>query len=140
MARAAVTAVAGSWLGYYLVTGMPHVRLYVFEPTITLHILAAVLAAIYVFYLGYARRLPGGSPLDWPLALLMAAYVAATVGSVNWRVSLELTLQAGMIVFIFYAMADLGFLSWRDLARALMLAGAAASVYALWVVGNDYWR
>lgn len=138
-ARAAATALLGSWLGYMLVTGMPQVRLHVYEPTVILHILAAGLAALYVFHVGYWRRLPGGSPLDWPLAGLLAAYIAATVTSVNWRVSLELTLQAGFILLVFFALADVRFFGRRDVARALMLAGAAASVYALWVVGNDYW-
>lgn len=138
-ARAGATALLGSWLGYMLVTGMPQVRLYVYEPTVILHILAAALAALYVFHVGYWRRLPGGSPLDWPLAVLLGAYVAATVTSVNWRVSLELTLQAGFIFLVFFALADVRFFATRDVARALMLAGAAASVYALWVVANDYW-
>jgi tetratricopeptide (TPR) repeat protein len=137
--RAGATALLGSWLGYMLVTGMPQVRLYVYEPTVILHILAAALAALYVFHVGYWRRLPGGSPLDWPLFGLLGAYVAATVTSVNWRVSLELTLQAGFIVLVFFALADVRFFERRDVARALLLAGAAASAYALWVVGNDYW-
>lgn len=138
-ARGAVTAALGSWLGYFLVTGMPQVRLYVYEPTVVLHILVAGLAALYVFHIGYWRRLPGGSPLDWPLLLVVGAYVAATATGVNWRVSLELTLQTAMIVLIFYALADVGFFGRRELTRALMLAGVAASAYALWVVGSEYW-
>lgn len=137
-ARVAATALLGSWLGYMLVTGMPQVRLYVYEPTVILHILAAGLAALYVFHVGYWRRLPGGSPLDWPLVLTLAAYAAATATSVNWRVSVELTLQAGFLVLVFLALADVRFFERRDVERALMLAGAAASVYALWVVANDY--
>ncbi len=137
-ARLAATALLGSWLGYMLVTGMPQVRLYVYEPTVILHILAGGLAALYVFHVGYWRRLPGGSPLDWPLTLLLAAYIAATVTSVNWRVSLELTLQAGFLVLVFLAVADVRFFERRDVERALMLAGAAAALYALWVVANDY--
>ena len=131
-------ALAGSWAGYFLFTGMPQLTLHVFPATLTLHILVAVVAAIYVAYLAVARRLPGGTPLDIPVLALIAAYAIGTYTSINWRVSLEAALQFSIAIVAFYALADLPLLSAKQLRRALMAAGFALSLYALWVVGNDY--
>lgn len=136
--RLAAMALVSSWLGYYVITGMPQMRLEVFVPTVTLHIVTAGAAAFYVGYLVVARRLPGGSPLDWPVVLLLGAYVLATLASVDRRVSLEATLQVLMVALAFYLLSDTRFLRARDVRWGLMLVGAAASLYALWVVGDDY--
>lgn len=131
-------ALAGSWVGYLLFTGMPQLTLHVFPRTLTLHVLVAGLAMIYVAYLALARRLPGGTPLDIPVLALIGAYALGTYTSINWRVSLEATLQFSIALVAFYALSDLPFLSARQLRRALMAAGFALSLYALWVVGSDY--
>lgn len=131
-------ALAGSWAGYFLFTGMPQLTLHVFPATLTLHILVAIAAAVYVAYLAISRRLPGGTPLDIPVLALIAAYAIGTYASINWRVSLEAALQFSIAIVAFYALADLPFLSARQLRRALMAVGFALSLYALWVVGNDY--
>ena len=131
-------ALAGSWVGYFLFTGMPQLTLHVFPRTLTLHLLVAALALVYIAYLAAARRLPGGTPLDLPVLALIGAYAVGTYTSINWRVSLESTLQFGIAVIAFYALADLPLLSARQLRRALMAAGFALSLYALWVVGSDY--
>jgi O-antigen ligase/Flp pilus assembly protein TadD len=129
---------AAGWLGYYICSGMPQVALYVFPRTITLHAITFALAVIYAGYLLLRRRLPGGSPLDWPLALILIAYLAATAASVDWRVSLESTMLLLMAVLVFYVLSDLHFLDTLSLQRGLMLAGAVAAVWALWNVAVDY--
>jgi O-antigen ligase/tetratricopeptide (TPR) repeat protein len=136
--RAVALVAAGSWAGYFLFTGMPQLTLNVYPRTVTLHILIGVLAAAYVLWLIAARRLPGGTPLDLPVLGFIAAYALASYTSINWRVSLEATLQVGGAIIVFYALTELPGLSARQLTRALMLIGAALSLYALWVVGNDY--
>lgn len=136
--RLLATALAGSWTGYFLFTGMPQLTLHVFPRTLTLHILVAAVALIYIAYLAIARRLPGGSPLDLPVLGVIAAYALATYTSLSWRASLEPTLQVGAAIIAFYALADLPFLSAAQLRRAFVLLGAALSIYTLWVVGNDY--
>jgi tetratricopeptide (TPR) repeat protein/O-antigen ligase len=136
--RGLVIALAGSCLGYYIVTGMPQLRLSVFGPTVALQMVTAALVFVYAGYLALYRRLPGGTPIDWPVALVVVAYALATAASINWRVSLENMLQVLMVVVVFYALSDVRILSARDVQRGLMLAGAAASFYALWVVAHDY--
>src|SRR5207248_10216980 len=76
--------------------------------------------------------------LDIPSLGIIAAYVIATFTSISWRVSLDATLQLGVAIIVFYALADLPFLSAGQLRRGFMLVGGALAVYALWVVGNDY--
>lgn len=137
-ARLAALALVASWLGYYVITGMPQMRLESFVPTVTLHVVAAGAGAFYLSYLLITRRLPGGTPLDWPVLLLLGAYGLATAASIDRRVSFEATLQVLMVAATFYLLSDVRFFRERDLRRALMAVGAAASLYALWVVGNDY--
>jgi O-antigen ligase/Flp pilus assembly protein TadD len=129
---------AAGWLGYYICSGMPQVYLHVFSRTITLHALTFTAAVVYAGYLFVRRRLPGGSPLDWPLALLLIAYLMATAASVDPRVSFESMTLLFMAVLVFYVLSDLDFLDALSLQRGLMLAGAAASVWALWYVAVDY--
>jgi len=129
---------AGAFTGYFLFTGMPALTFEVFPRTLTNHLIVAVAAAVYVAYLAIARRLPGGSPLDVPVLGFIGAYAVATYASIDWRLSLEATLQAGAAIIVFYALADLPFLSATALRRAVILVAGALSLYALWVVGNDY--
>ncbi len=131
-------ALAGSWAGYFLFTGMPQLTLHVFPRTLTLHIMVAAVALVYVVYLAIARRLPGGSPLDLPVLGVIGAYAIATYASLSWRASLEPALQVGVAIIAFYALADLPLLSAGRLRRAFVLMGAALSFYTLWVVGTDY--
>lgn len=127
-----------AWLGFFLFTGMPQLTLEVFPRTLTTHILVGVVAALYLVWLAVARRLPGGTPFDLPVLALLAAYAIATYASVNWRVSLEGTLLFGAAIIAFYALSDLPFLTAQQLRRALMLLAAGLSLYAVWIVGNDY--
>jgi O-antigen ligase/tetratricopeptide (TPR) repeat protein len=138
LVRVSGIALVGALLGYYIITGMPQFRLNPFWPTLTLHAVTAGLVLVYVIYLALRRRLPGGTPVDWPLALMVGAYALATAAAVYWRVSLENMLLVFMALAVFYALSDMAVLSARDLQRGVMLAGAAASLYALWVVGDDY--
>ncbi len=131
-------ALAGAWAGYFLFTGMPQLSLHVFPRTIVFHLLIAAIALLYVASLAAARRLPGGSPLDLPVLGFIGAYAIATVASINWRASVEPTLQIGAAIVAFYALSELPLLSAQSLRRAFMLVGGALALYALWVVGNDY--
>lgn len=135
---AVALVVVGGWAGYFLFTGMPQLTLHVFPRTIALHAMIGGMALVYLAYLIAARRLPGGTPLDFGVLALVAAYALGTVASVAWRPSLEATLQLGMAAIAFYALSGLPFLSARSLRYALMLTGGALAIYALWVVGNDY--
>src|SRR4051812_3951797 len=56
---------AGAWAGYFLFTGMPQLTLHVFPRTLVLHALIGGTALAYLAYLAVARRLPGGTPLDF---------------------------------------------------------------------------
>jgi tetratricopeptide (TPR) repeat protein len=136
--RWVAVALAGAWGGYFLFTGMPQLTLHVFPRTIVFHLLIAAIALLYVASLAAARRLPGGSPLDLPVLAFIGAYALATIASINWRASVEPTLQIGAAIVAFYALSELPLLSARSLRRAFMLAGGALALYALWVVGNDY--
>jgi tetratricopeptide (TPR) repeat protein len=84
------------------------------------------------------RRLPGRTPFDLPVLGIIAAYAIATAASISWRVSLEPSLYIGAAIIVFYALSDLPFVRADDLRRALLLAGTALAIYALWVVGDDY--
>ena len=138
-ARAAIaTTIVGSWVGYFLFTGMPQLSLHVFPRTLALHLMIAGLAAVYVASLAATRRLPGGTPLDLPVLGVVAAYAIATAASISWRVSLEPALYVGAAIIVFYALSGLAYVRADDLRRALVLAGTALALYALWVVGGDY--
>jgi O-antigen ligase/tetratricopeptide (TPR) repeat protein len=127
------------WLGYYVVSGAPYLSLRVFSPTLALHALTAAAAIAYLLYLSFRRRLPGRTFLDWPVFALLLAYGAATAASINWRVSLEMTLQVVMVALVFYVAADNDLLDVGQVRRAFLLVMAAAAAYALFQVGRDYW-
>lgn len=138
IARVAVVASVTIWLGVFLFTGMPQLTLEVFPRTVTLHAMAGGLAIVYVGYLALTRRLPGGTPLDLPVLGLIGAYVIATSYSINFRASVEATLQFAVPVIAFYALAGLPYLSASRLRYIFVGLGAGLSFYALWIVGNDY--
>jgi O-antigen ligase/Tfp pilus assembly protein PilF len=129
---------AASWLGYLICSGAPQVQPEVFRATIAFQAVALAPAILYAAYLLFKRRLPGGSGLDWPLLLLLAAYGVATVASIAWRVSLESTLIFLLAILVFYALSDLDLLDAHGLQAAFLLAASAAAVWALWIVFGDY--
>lgn len=138
IARWIAAGIAGSWAGYFLFTGMPQVTLHVFPRTVVFHALVGAVALGYLGYLAWARRLPGGTPLDIAALAIAIAYVVGTIASLNWRLSLEATLQASAGIVAFYALSGVPLLGTRQLWRAFVLVGAALSLYTLWVVGRDY--
>lgn len=134
----AATAIAASWIGFYLITELPFIELETFRATVTLHLVTGVVLIPYLVSLIAWRRLPGGSALDVPLFLLIAAYLLATAASVNWRVSLEVTLTALLAVGVFAVLSDGRFLSRPQVEAAFMLAVLAAAVRGCWLAGEDY--
>jgi tetratricopeptide (TPR) repeat protein/O-antigen ligase len=128
-----------AWVGYYVISGAPYLSLRVFCPTVALHALTAVVAIAYLLHLSFRRRLPGRTFLDWPVFALLLAYSAATAASINWRVSLEMTLQVVMVALVFYVAADDDLLDAGQVRRAFLLVMATAAVCALFQVGRDYW-
>jgi len=128
-----------AWLGYYVISGAPYLNLRVFGPTVALHALTAAAAIAYLLYLSFRRRLPGRTFLDWPVFALLLAYGAATAASINWRVSLDMTLQVVMVALVFYVAADSDLLDAGQVRRAFLLVMAAAAACALYQVGRDYW-
>lgn len=135
----AAVAIAGSWLGYYLITQPPYLVIESFRATVTLHAVTGVIFIPYLAYLIARRRLPGGSALDLPIAALLGVYLLTTATSLDWRVSLEVALVVLMAIGVFYVLSDGLLLSRSQLEAALMLAVLAAALRALWIVGNDYW-
>jgi O-antigen ligase len=131
-------AIVSSWVGYVVFVRMPAFTFDVFPATITLHAVVGGGLLVYAACMVATRRLPGGTPLDLPVVGFIGAYALATYGSIDWRVSLEPVLLLGAAVGAFYALSDLPLLNARTLRYGLMLVGAALSVYALWIVGNDY--
>ena len=133
-----LVALAASWLGFYFITGLPYIELETFRATINLHVVTGLVFIPYLVSLVVARRLPGGSPLDVPLVALLGVYLAGTVFSLDWRVSLEVALTAIMAIGVFYVLSDGRALRRWQLEAALMAALLATAVYALWIVGGDY--
>lgn len=131
-------ALVSSWMGYVLFVRMPAFTLDVFPATITLHIVVGSGLLAYAACMLAMRRLPGGTPFDAPVLALIGAYALATYASIDWRVSLEPVLLMGAAIGAFYVLSDLPLLSGRTLRFGLMLTGTAISLYALWIVGNDY--
>ncbi len=138
LANGVCIALLASWLGFYLITGMPQFELDAFKATVLLHVVTALMIIPYLSYLIISHRLPGGTPLDWAIVAVVAGYLLATVASVNWRVSLENTLMIVMAVAIFYVLMDVRFLRGQQIIAALLIATTAASIYALWLVEHDY--
>ena len=133
-----VVALIASWLGFYIITPLPYLQLDVFNATIVLHAVTGVVLIPYLVSLVIARRLPGGSPLDLAIVALLGAYLLATAESLNWRVSLEVSLIVLMAVSIFYVLSDRRLLRRWQVEWALMLAVLAAAVSTVWIVAGDY--
>lgn len=134
----AATALAASWLGFYFITGLPYLDLEAFRATITLHAVTGVVVIPYLLSLVVSRRLPGGSPLDVPVVALLGVYLLTTATSLDWRVSIEVTLTAFMAIAVFYVLSDGRLLRRSHVEVALMAALLAAALRALWIVGGDY--
>lgn len=128
-----------AWIGYYVISEPPYLSLRVFAPTAVFHAVTAAVAIAYLLHLSFRRRLPQRSFLDWPVFALLLAYGAATAASINWRVSLEMTLLVVTVLLVFYVAADGGLLGVHDVRRAFLLVAAAAAAFALFEVGRDYW-
>ncbi len=137
--RIIAIVIVGGWVGYLLLTEMPQISFAVFPRTLAMHLMFAGLAAVYAGWLAIARRPPYVSPIHLGALALLGAYALATLTSESWRVSLEPVLLLGAAVLLFYALCDLPHLGATELRRALMLVGAALSLYAIWIVGNDYY-
>jgi O-antigen ligase/tetratricopeptide (TPR) repeat protein len=133
-----VVALVTSWAGYFLFTGMPQLTLHVFPRTLVLHAMAGGAAIVYLASLAIRRRLPGGTPIDHAVLALIAAFAIATYESVNWRASLEASLQLSIAIAAFYVISGAPFVRASHLRRGFMLAMGALAIYTLWVVGNDY--
>ncbi len=130
--------VAMIWLAYFLTSSAPQARPQVFRSTVLFQFFALVPAALFAVYLVLRRRLPGGSPLDWPLLAFIGVFFLATVTSVAWRVSLDSLLVLLLAVLVFYVLADFHWLDTAGLQRAFMLAAAFAALWALKNVAGDY--
>lgn len=139
LARGGLMLIFAAWVGYYVISGSPHLSLRVFRPTVTFHALTAAAAILYLLFLSFRRRLPGPTFLDWPVFAVLLAYGAATAASINWRVSLESTLNAVTVVLVFCVAVDRDLLNARQVLQAFLLVVAAAAAYALFEVGRDYW-
>jgi O-antigen ligase len=110
----------------------------VLRPTLVLQALTVLFIGGYLSYLASRRRLPGPTALDWPIAALFLAYVAAIATSIYPRVSLEASLPLIVALLTFYAFHDFDFLRAGVMVRGLTTVGAIAAAYALMKVGEDY--
>ncbi|MGB2695920.1 MAG: tetratricopeptide repeat protein [Dehalococcoidia bacterium] len=134
----ALVALAAAWISFYLITPLPYIELETFEATVMLHAVTALVFIPYLVSLIVWRRLPGGSMLDLPIVGLIVVYLLATVGSLDWRLSLEVTLTAFMGLGVFYVLSERRMLRLWQVETAFMIAVLAAAVKALWIVGEDY--
>ena len=134
----AIAALAGSWIGYYLLTPLPYIAVETFRATVILHAVTGVVVFPYLASLIARRRLPGGSPLDAPVMALLAVLLVTTATSLNWRVSLEVALIGLMAIGVFYVLSDRDLLRRWQLELGLVLAVLAAALRGLWIAGNDY--
>ncbi len=134
----AIAALAGSWIGFYLITPLPYIAVETFRATVILHGATGLVLVPYLVSLIARRRLPGGSPLDAPVMALLAVLLVTTATSLNWRVSLEVALTGLMAIGVFYVLSDRDLLRRWQLELGLMLAVLAAALRALWIVGGDY--
>ena len=133
-----VVALVASWLGFFLITPLPFLALETFSATVRFHLATGLIFVPYLVSLIVTRRLPGGSVLDLPVMALMSVYLLATATSLDWRVSLEVTLTALAAIGVFYVLSDARLFRRWQVETALMLAVLAAAFWALWVVGGDY--
>jgi tetratricopeptide (TPR) repeat protein/O-antigen ligase len=70
--------------------------------------------------------------------ITLALYLLSTALSLQWRVSLEVTMTVLMSIAVFYVLSDgRALLRWQ-VEAAFMLALLGAAVWALWIVGGDY--
>ncbi len=127
-----------AWLGYVVTSEKPSFQASVFDRRIVLHGLYGAMAIAHLVYLGWRRRLPGPTRLDWPIAGLILVYVVATADSIYPRLSLETALLIGQVVIALYAFTDFEFLTVPVAVRGLVLVGAAAAAFALYRVGEAY--
>jgi O-antigen ligase/Tfp pilus assembly protein PilF len=134
----ALVALTGAWIGFYLITPLPYIAVETFRATIVLHAVTGVVLVLYVSSLIARRRLSGGSPLDLPIMTMLAVLLVTTSTSLNWRVSLEVTLTMLMGMGVYYVLSDRDLLRRWQLELALMLAVLAAALRGLWIVGGDY--
>jgi O-antigen ligase len=131
-------AFAGAWTGYYLITPLPFISVETFRATVALHLVTGIVIIPYLLTLVIGRRLPGGTPLDVPVLALLGVYLLATANSLDWRLSLEVSMTALMAIAVFYVLSDGGLFRRWQIETALMLAVLALALRALWVVGDDY--
>lgn len=133
-----LVALAAAWMSFYLITPLPYLELESFRPTIVLHAVTGLVFVPYLASLVLGRRLPGGSALDLPLALLLAAQLLTTATSLSWRVSLEMTLTTIMAIGVFSVLSDSRVFGRWQVEAAFLIAALAATTKALWIVGGDY--
>jgi O-antigen ligase len=89
------------------------------------------LIVAYLVLLALGRRLPGPTRLDWPIAALVLVYLAASLDSIDPRISLEAMVLIGMAVLTFYAFHDLWFSRLDLLIRGLVGVGVAGAILGL---------
>lgn len=140
--RAAAPPLFLLWLLCVVASDKPNVEIDVYDATLRLHVLIGAFALAYVAFLALTRRLPGPTPLDWPAAALILAYMASVAASADPRLSAEVALLLGTGLIVFYACHDWSLFSPRALARSLVgvvlllsllgLLGAAIQ-YAGWL-------
>lgn len=136
--RLFVVALAGSWIGFYLITPLPYLELGSFRATVTLHLITGIVVIPYLASLVLTRRLPGGSPLDAPIVALLGVMMLTTATSLDWRVSLEVVLIGIMAISVFYVLSDGGLFQRWQIEWAFMLAVLGTACWAIWVVAGDY--
>ena len=137
LALGAVAAVA-TWLGFYLIAPLPYIDTETFRATVVLHAVTGLVFVPYLVSLVLGRRLPGGSVLDVPVIAFTGVLLLTTATSLNWRVSLEVSLTVLMAIGVFYVLSDGRLFRAWQVEAALVLAAVAAALSAIWVVGADY--
>jgi tetratricopeptide (TPR) repeat protein len=130
------------WLLYLVALGPPNYNARVFDATLSLHGLYALLGLAFAAQLLLGRRLPGPTAVDWPVAALVCAYAAATAWSVDSRLSAEAALLVGVTVVAVYVLHDLRALTAPAMVRTFVVFALVLALLALFDLFGRYqdWR
>jgi putative inorganic carbon (HCO3(-)) transporter len=101
------------------------------------YVYGSVLAG-YCAFLLLRRRLPGRTPLDVPLATLVAVGALAVAASPYRATSLEAGLTVAALVVVFYALNDCAWLGVDALVRSLLAIVSFLAVTAIVWFGLQY--
>ena len=116
-----------------------------FWPRVIHHLLVTAILAGWVISLWRRKSALPATPLDWPLAALLGAWLLATIFSVDPRVSAEGLWEIGVLAAFLYILVDLMRL-WgaRAILEPIFFSAGVVVVMAMmefvsWYFGLSWW-